>query len=200
MSGEIRTEVDATVVILAAGQSSRMGRAKLALELNHSPLLNIACAKALDISTDVIVVLGAYDTPYRQLLTQHPSIHILHNEQWRQGIGSSVALACQYLMSSQSQCALFLLADQPLISSHHIDNLLQLSQTHDLCLSRYSDGHLGVPAVVQRSLFAKACSLQRQGLKVLKGEAKSLGSVVLAEEEARDIDTPVQARALGIRL
>ena len=79
-------------VVLAAGESSRMGRPKALLEIEGTTFIHriIAIHRAAKIER-VIVVLGAHEAEIRDALTNE-HVEIIVNARWREGrLGSLIA-------------------------------------------------------------------------------------------------------------
>jgi len=112
-------------VVLAAGSASRMGhRPKCLLELNGVPLIHrLLMALSQAGLKDVVVVLGHFAPDIAQALTQWPVKQVL-NPQPDHGQNASLHLGLQAL-SPNCQAVLVALADQPLIESQDICDLLQ---------------------------------------------------------------------------
>jgi len=114
-----------TGVILAAGQARRMGQPKQLLPLGGKPMVwhvaKTACRAGFD---KVIVITGAYASVVTQALQDLP-LQIIYNEKWEQGQSTSVKKAVQAI-SVHEQAVVFLLADQPLIGSGIINELIEV--------------------------------------------------------------------------
>lgn len=110
-------------IILAAGSASRMGQAKQLLPLGSRPMLwhvaQAACQSRLD---EVIVVTGAAAGPVSLCIADLP-LRIVHNPDWQQGQAGSIQTALRSLPPN-CDAVLFLLADQPLITSQLINYLI----------------------------------------------------------------------------
>lgn len=112
-------------VILAAGASSRMGRAKQLLPLSDRPLLqwvlDEAAASCLD---EVILVLGhrAHEIREAVRLPAGRSIRVVVNPQYAQGQSTSLRLGLRSA-SRRAGAAVILLGDQPQITARLIDRL-----------------------------------------------------------------------------
>lgn len=105
-----------TGVILAAGQSKRMGQPKQLLMLNGKPMVwHVAKAACQADFHEVIVITGAYGDEVAQALTGLP-LKIIYNEHWADGQSSSVKKAVQSVHPG-FQAIAFMLADQPLIDA-----------------------------------------------------------------------------------
>jgi len=78
-------------VILAAGNSTRLGQPKQLLKLGSQSLIQHQVQTLLSTGLPVCVVSGAVDI--NSDITPHANLSILHNPEWRKGMGTSVTLA-----------------------------------------------------------------------------------------------------------
>ncbi len=193
------------VVILAAGESSRMGRPKQLLAYRDSTLLHHAIETAFSLPTAPVIVLGAHAEEIRAHLTDHRVI-IVENPNWREGMGGSLRLGLEALQGAHPEItsAIFLLCDQPLISPSVLADLIA---THErtaapIVASEY-DGVLGVPALFAQSLFPELLALDGpSGARHLIHAHAEQTAALPFQEGAIDIDTPddyarLQAPAAG---
>jgi len=113
-----------TGVILAAGQGRRMGEPKQLLPLGEKPMVwHVATAACLAGLDAVIVITGAYATAVKQVLQDLP-LQIIYNEDWAQGQSTSVKRAVESI-TAKDQAVVFLLADQPLVDSSLINEIIK---------------------------------------------------------------------------
>jgi molybdenum cofactor cytidylyltransferase len=153
-----------SVVILAAGESSRMGRPKQNLLANDLTLLQQAVINAQKVSKNVVVVLGANDELIADTINQMGAV-ILHNTTWQEGIGSSIREAIFYLTEdSKPRSALFMVCDQPFANAGLLQSIVDTAEASDrnIIASGYGDT-IGVPMLFKRPYF--------DTLKNLKGDA-----------------------------
>jgi molybdenum cofactor cytidylyltransferase len=102
------------IVILAAGASSRMGAHKLLLEVGGQTLLQRAATTALEVSPNVLVVLGREAGLVQQSLVGL-SVRFVVNSQFENGkMETSFQTAVAVL---EPMDTIFMLADMPLVSS-----------------------------------------------------------------------------------
>jgi molybdenum cofactor cytidylyltransferase len=180
-------------VILAAGQSRRMGRPKQLLELAGQTLLRRAVSTALSSSCrPVIVVLGAHAAQLQSELHGLDAIAV-ENPAWMDGIGSSVRCGIEATRQRPGvKSAVLMLCDQPLVTAQLID-LLVASQANSgaaIVASEYA-GTRGVPALFTRRLFDELVALRPdEGAKqvIARHGADVVG--VPFPAGAFDIDTP----------
>ncbi len=178
-------------IVLAAGESRRMGSAKLLLRHRGQTLLARAVTTAAQVCDAVWVVVGAYPRRYGNAV-KAPGVRVVMNPNWREGLASSLRRGVEAL-PPEFGAALILLADQPFVKRGHLEALLERHRTDgcDLALSRYQ-GVLGAPALVDRNLFSQIVTLQgNRGARALADVASSIGEVPL--RVSQDVDTPEDA-------
>src|SRR5450759_5196415 len=107
-------------VILAAGESKRMGSPKMLLPFNGSTMIECVIANVAKSDVDkIIVVLGAERKALIQLADK---LHIeyCYNENYKKGMLSSVQCGLKN-MPSVCKASLVFQGDQPLITSNMIN-------------------------------------------------------------------------------
>ena len=174
-------------VVLAAGESRRMGFAKLLLRHRGQSLLARAVATASQVCDAVWVVVGAFERRYRDE-AEAAGATVVMNPGWEEGLATSLRRGVEAL-PAEYDAAFILLADQPFVGKGHLEALLErhLTDGCDLVLSRYQ-GVVGAPALVHRSLFPQLLTLQGdRGARALTHVASSVGEVPLGA--AHDVDT-----------
>ncbi len=205
------------IVILAAGESSRMGTPKQLLLYAGETLLQRTINAAQAVAENVIVVLGANAqvvagacSPQAENLSSasnaqkhakasrlggyKPPPHIIENHNWREGMGTSVSLGLQTLLKSHpnTKAVIFLLCDQPLLTSEILQQIVTKQEaTGSPIVAAEYNGTLGVPALFAASLFPALLSLAgAEGARkvITKHRSEALG--VPFQEGAMDIDTP----------
>lgn len=176
-----------SVVILAAGKSSRLGKAKQLLKIEEQTLLEISVKKALSVSDDVNVILGASaDLCIEKIKNFNIKYHI--NEEFESGMASSLKLGISKVEKNKD--ALVMLCDMPLIPSTHYKNLVKIysNNKNRIVCSKYKESFL-VPAIFPNKYFElfKKLSADKGAKKILQEYAKDY--VVLEDKYTLDIDT-----------
>lgn len=180
------------LVLLAAGQSRRMGSPKQLLDVGGAPMLRRAVQSALlSCCRPVVVVCGAAAQAVGESVADLP-VELVHNPDWEQGIGTSIRAGIEAVSGHAVGATVLTLADQPLLTAGVFDRLVQLwrSGLLPMVASEY-DGTLGVPALFDRSLFADLLALpDGEGCKSLLLERSSLVVRCACPQAGIDIDTP----------
>ena len=142
-------------VILAAGDSTRMGFPKQLAEIKDKPLLELVIEKVnsnFELST---VVLG-YENELIQEKINFYNSNILINENWEEGIVSSIRTALFfYQEQKQIENLIFFLGDQPEVKDEVIFTL-QNNESHNskILIPQYRY-KLGFPILIPRQFWSK---------------------------------------------
>jgi molybdenum cofactor cytidylyltransferase len=111
-------------LVLAAGESKRMGSPKMLLPFNGSTMIENVVSNILDSKVrNVLVVLGSSGVEIEKLIRTKP-VKYCYNENYKDGMLSSVICGIGNLPASFSAVVVYQ-GDQPLISSSTTDLLIE---------------------------------------------------------------------------
>jgi molybdenum cofactor cytidylyltransferase len=183
-------------IILAAGESSRFGRAKQLLELERRSLVGRAVDAALGAKcSPVIVVAGAAFSEIERELRPTSAI-VIENENWKRGIGTSIRAGVRHLMTTANNVGgvILLVCDQPFVDSQALQTLIEVGEkTHKPIVASNYANTLGVPALFDRSLFDQLLSIEDStGAKSVIMSKRDRVAEVSFPEGKIDIDTAEQ--------
>jgi molybdenum cofactor cytidylyltransferase len=187
------------IVILAAGESKRLGSPKQLLPWKETILINHIIDNTVSTKQgEVFLVLGAYREQIQPKI--NASVTILINENWRSGMGTSINTAIDYLKDIDNiQGVLFLLVDQPLVSTEDISLLVETFKNNSakIIVSQYPDGRLGVPAIFSSIYFEELNEFKEDmgARKLINSNYKEVLSVKL-NHRLVDIDTEEEYKKL----
>jgi molybdenum cofactor cytidylyltransferase len=183
-------ELPLATILLAGGNSSRLGQPKQLVPFGESTLLRHAAETTLAAGLGpVIVVLGAVDERCRETLADLP-LTILVNSKWQEGMGTSISVGMKPVTETSNRGVIVMLCDQPAITPAHLRGLDEQGRAtgKSIVASRYN-GILGPPALFTAVHFSDLRQLQgAHGAKDLFRGQPNLG-VVDCPEAALDIDT-----------
>jgi len=180
-------------VILAAGESSRLGQAKQLVSFRGASLLRRATEHALALAAGpVAVVLGARTEEIRPAL-DGLDLLVVENPAWRQGMGTSLSTGLQELLRTSPDVhgVLIMLCDQPLVTESALRALCDAYRAggNRITASGYA-GAVGVPAIFARSLFPELLALEGgMGARTIIQRHRDSVRVVPIPEAALDVDT-----------
>lgn len=185
-------------VVLAAGRSSRMGRAKQLEVVDGAPMVVRAVELALQSeATAVLVVTGAYAAEVQAALVSLQELHgarlqLVHNDEWATGQASSVRAAV-LVLPANIDAALFLPVDQPFVPAILLQQLIAAWQQGAPLAAPTLDGQpRGAPAIFDRSLWGELLALEGDvgARPLLQRHRAELVTVPAQAAWLRDIDTP----------
>jgi len=107
------------IIILAAGNSSRLGRPKQLLPYQGKTLLSHVIAESLKASLHpVVVVTGAYCAEIQHSL-QGQAVDLVYNAHWETGMASGIVAGLNKVLASDphSRTLIVAVCDQPYISA-----------------------------------------------------------------------------------
>jgi molybdenum cofactor cytidylyltransferase len=181
------------VVILAGGQSKRLGSPKQLLQVEGTTLLERTIAVAQELGDGpVVVVLGAHAELILPEVRQ-AGIEVILNPDWQEGMAASLRAGIRHVEARHPQIdgILFLVCDQPFLQADLLKELINLQARADLPLAacRYGD-RLGTPALFHQSVFSLLLDLKGDtgARKLLEGMAEQV-AILDFEKGVYDIDT-----------
>lgn len=188
-------------IILAAGGSTRMGMRKQLLMYKGRSLLRRAAEAATGAGcSPVVAVLGC---EAEQMIPElsHLPVPAVINANWERGIGSSIREGVKRILdlSPEAQAILITLADQPLVTTGTLEQMIQHFEQAGLpvCASSYSST-VGPPVIVSSEFFDELLSLDdASGAKEIWRANPDSVALHPCEEGGYDVDTPGDFDLLG---
>ena len=195
-------------VILAAGESSRMGRDKALLPLGeHNFLAHIVEALRNQVSP-LLIVLGHHADEIEQRIREvidpaSDAIIILRNPNFQFGQLSSFQVALRHLETCPVDAALLALVDHPAITPEVTRMLLdRFAETRAPIVIPTCNGRRGHPVLFARNLFGEllAAPLEEGAKSVVRKHTSEVEFVETNEEGILlDVDLPADYEALLAR-
>ena len=186
-------------IILAAGNSSRLGRPKQNLVFEGETLLNrvVQTVKSLGL-VEIVLVLGANKETILERLKAE-EITLLTNESWQEGMSSSIQLGLKHLLSKGDlDNLLLLLSDQPFVTRDFLQGMMDkhLLSGKGITAAFYQNT-VGVPAFFGQKYFPELLALKGSegAKKTLLRHQDDLGTFEFPEGSI-DIDTEEDYRNL----
>jgi molybdenum cofactor cytidylyltransferase len=184
-------------VVLAAGESRRMGRPKLLLPYGKETIIETVVRAVIGSSVDgTLVVLGAGRRGIEEKLRKFPVVMAV-NREYERGMFSSVLCGLGRLPQA-ARAAVLVLADQPGIASEVIDSLIESfhREKKGLVIPVFG-GKRGHPLLLdlkyRRAIEGLSADIGLRGL--LHEHPEDVWEVrVSSPEILRDIDSPEDYR------
>jgi molybdenum cofactor cytidylyltransferase len=189
-------------VVLAAGESSRMGRPKALLPIEGQSFIERIVAELQRTAVGRIVVVLGHNAAELRPKIEHLPVTIIVNPDYKQGQLSSLQAALRYLLSASSaervDGVLVHLVDHPYIDAALVDTMISrfYSSQPSIVVPRYG-GRRGHPVLFSASLFGEllAAPLEQGAKAVVNAYRDTTLEVETAEPGVTiDIDTPEEYR------
>lgn len=186
------------IVMLAAGEASRMGRPKQTLEYGGQPLVRYCAEQALAAEPSrLIVVVGAHAAAVKKALEGLP-VEVVENPDWDSGIGSSIRKGVRAVALGEEPALILTLADQPALGPESFRRLESVWREtgKPIVSSSYADTY-GVPVLFARARFGDLDGLKpTAGCKGLIERRLEETEMVDMPEASLDVDTPADYERL----
>ncbi len=182
------------MMILAAGSAARMGKAKMLLPFSTSTILGHIIQEAQSIHTDCLcVVTGFYHNDILNCYPDH-SFDIIYNEDWKEGMASSIRKGLSFLLTKQPKLSsvLLLVGDQPYLNEKVLNEMYALYCNHQkgIIASQYGS-IMGTPVLFDKKYFSQLLELKGDtGAKSILQQNEADCGFINFPLGAIDIDTP----------
>jgi molybdenum cofactor cytidylyltransferase len=175
------------IILLAAGSSSRLGRAKQLIEYQRKTLIQKAIDEANKSRADCLVVVLGANAELIQTGFDNPNTPLIINADWQQGMSSSMQAGLRFLMEKEEiNQVLLMLCDQPFVDASLLDQLITAKEStgKGIVAAAYSNT-LGVPALFDRHYF--------EDLVQLSGSEGAKKVIFKHQSEVHALDFPLGA-------
>ena len=190
------------IVILAAGQSSRMGGAhKLLAEFGGMPLIRRSAIAATNCeSRSVFVVTGYRHAEIEAAIADLP-VKPVHNAEFSSGMASSLALGVAAAEADQPDGIMIMLADMPALTVSDLDALIATFRGLGgrSVVRAAARGKPGNPVIFPRALYAglKELAGDKGARELIRSSGLPIADVEIGDGALIDVDTPDAIEAAG---
>jgi molybdenum cofactor cytidylyltransferase len=195
------TDAPFDAVLLAAGESRRMGYPKPLLKRGALTFIEILAAAMLQSAARLIVVVGARASAVRDAIPADPRIIVVENPDYLRGQLSSIKAALPHV-DPEAGGVLIHLADHPMVRADTfaavIDGYRRLGRP--IAIARYQ-GRRGHPVLFARGLISElAAAPENQGARVVVAADPARVAYVDVDDPGvlTDLDTPEDLERAGL--
>ncbi|MFL9833625.1 nucleotidyltransferase family protein [Chryseobacterium terrae] len=191
------------IFLIAAGESKRMGSPKQLLPWKNKTLIEHQIDNLSKLGFEINVVLGANAELIKNKI-QNKNIHIIINEDWSNGMGSSISCAAHHIgdFIESYDGILIALVDQPLITTEYFHKMIKIFEVGkmNIIVSQSDSGVKGAPVLFDIFYADELKNLNgEKGAKPILEKNKE--NIVLMPPNAflSDMDTPEEYNDLLLR-
>ena len=186
-------------ILLAAGESRRMGYPKPLLRIGNESFLAHTAATMLDVVERLIIVLGAYSECVRAAVPGDSRIVVVENYHYERGQLSSLKAG---LPAATASAALVHLADHTLVKPATFEALVAGygRSGKPIMIARYL-GRRGHPVIFGRALFDELLGApEDQGARAVVNADPSRVAYMDVDDAGvtTDLDTPTDLERAGL--
>jgi molybdenum cofactor cytidylyltransferase len=178
-------------VVLAAGKSSRFGSLKQLQEYAGNSLVGRAVRLAEETCGPRSILVAGKD--WKEVAASCAPLRgfMVVNSEYEDGIASSISCGVR-AVSSIADAVLLMLADQPLITQEHLQDLVgNWRDSPDSIVASAYAGTSGPPVIFPRRYFAQLMALEGdQGARSIIKSSPDRVRLISFEAAALDVDRP----------
>jgi molybdenum cofactor cytidylyltransferase len=188
-------------IILAAGESRRMGYPKPLLKIAGQTFIEHIAEMMLAVVPRLVIVLGAHGDRVRAAIPRDARIAIVENPNYSRGQLSSLKVGLSAIQPDATG-ALVHLGDHPMVRVETFEAIVESYNQLDkpIVIARH-DGRRGHPVIFDRAIFAELQSApQEEGARhVVNVDASRVAYVDLNDPGINlDLDTPSDLARAGL--
>ncbi len=186
-----------SVLIPAAGASTRLGQAKQLVNYRGKPLLEHVIDVVSSINPlEILVITGANSEAVRDTI-RNPAVRWVHNPQWPEGLGGSIAIGAG-AVKPESAGLMIMLSDQYRVCENDLLKLLDTWLTRPgRIVAAESGGRCMPPLIFPSTMFNELEKLSGEtGARELLAQNPEQVMAVPLENAIFDLDSPEQLQNL----
>lgn len=189
----INTPYSLAIVLLAAGESTRLGQAKQLIKYGDESLLRRQVKMLLKTTADVYCILG-YEAQIMAKELTGLTITSYTNEAFKNGLGSSIACATNQIPHTYDAIG-FIQVDQWRLQTADLEMLIQQWQKfpNKILICQDHKNNFGPPVIFPKTYFNELTTLSgKQGAKIIVTKYSEHCQSLVLTPAFDDIDTPKQ--------
>jgi molybdenum cofactor cytidylyltransferase len=191
--GTAPTKPRTAAVVLAAGQSMRMGSNKLLADLHGKPLLAQTVEQVLASGVDDVVVVTGHMAAEVQAALRGKAVRFVHNPNFEEGLATSLRAGVAAVQ--EFEAAFICLGDMPLVRASDMQRMMAAFDVEEgrTLIAPAQGRKLGNPVLWGREHFSALMALQgdRGARSLLEAQRDAIIEIAVVHDGIMlDADTP----------
>ncbi len=190
-------------IVLAAGQSTRMGGNKLLVELDGRPLVRHAVEAALGSNARPVVVVTGNEADAVRAALAGLDVRVVHNPDYAAGMSTSLCRGVAALADEPDlKGTLVCLGDMPRVQAAHLDAIIAAATEDVQIVVPIHERKRGNPVLLHRALFDEVLALRGDvgARAVIERHADRVCQLAIDDPAILlDVDTPLALAELDAR-
>nr|WP_183749931.1 nucleotidyltransferase family protein [Rhizobium sp. BK196] len=204
MQGRSNRPISVAVVLLAAGQSSRMGTIgahKLLAEFDGMPLIRRSAITASNSNGRPVIAVTGYRHVDLERAIEDLPVTVVRNAAFSSGMASSLALGVTAAEVGAPDGIMIMLADMPALTVMDLEILITAFRAArgKSIIRAAARGKPGNPAIIPEALYSRLKNLKgdKGARELIKGSGLPIVDVEIGDSALIDVDTPDAVEAAG---
>lgn len=181
------------VMILAAGEASRMGKAKMLLPFNKTTILSHLIEEVVAVKPTIVQLVTGHYHDFIQKEIKSDQVYIVQNLDYQQGMSSSIRVGLTAMLNACSsiEFLIIVVSDQPFLNSSILLSLIyKQQQTKKGIIASSYNGIKGTPVLLSSAYFTHLYNLTGdKGARVILQQFPEDIATIEFERGELDIDT-----------
>ncbi|MGH7865986.1 MAG: nucleotidyltransferase family protein [Candidatus Binataceae bacterium] len=188
-------------ILLAAGESRRMGYPKPLLRLNSHTYIESAALGMLDSVARLIIVVGAHAERVRAAIPHDSRVSVVENPQWRSGQLSSLQVGLAAIARDATAAMVHLVDHPTVLRTTYLTLANEFAKSHSQVLIARHRGRRGHPAIFARAIFDELAlaPVDRGARAVIDADPSRVAYLDVDDPGVSlDLDTPADLARAGL--
>jgi molybdenum cofactor cytidylyltransferase len=151
------------IIVLAAGNSSRLGEPKQLLFYQNKTLLQHILNEAKNANLDPVICVTGYKADRIAETITDTGITIVYNKQWREGMGTGISIGIKQLLNTAVESVILAVSDQPHVTAELFRTMVaNMDESKKGIVACSYAGTLGTPVLFKKEYFNQLILLNGQ--------------------------------------
>jgi molybdenum cofactor cytidylyltransferase len=151
------------IIVLAAGNSSRLGEPKQLLPYQNKTLLQHILDEAKNAKLDPVICVTGYEAERIAESIADTGTTIVYNKQWPEGMGTGISAGIKQVLNTAVDSVILAVSDQPHVTAELFRTMVaNMDESKKGIVACSYAGTLGTPVLFKKKYFNQLIALNGQ--------------------------------------